>query len=313
MFPVFVCGCGRSGTTFVAAQLGRHPEVVVPPEAQFLVRGLAHAARASGPAGAAFIRSIRKDWRLALWQVPEIENILRQLASQGASPDEVVAVLVRHYCAAQSQPDARYWVDHTPSNVLHAKTLLKLFPNGLMLHVVRDPRAVAASVLPLDWGPSTARSAARWWMERIGAGLAAESALADRVMRVKYEDTVREPNGFASAVLPVLRLEPLAGDASSGRAVLPEYTRRQHAAVNGPPDPGRIDSWMSTLTTRQVETIEAEVGDTLSLLGYEPTVTPPVSSPAVGIGELVGEVLGPVRQRLRISRRRRQARRGRGR
>ena len=53
---------------------------------------------------------------------------------------------------------------------------------------------MAASLLPLDWGPNNTLHAAEYWLAHTAPGLAAESELgAERVLRVKYEDLVSQP------------------------------------------------------------------------------------------------------------------------
>ena len=48
------------------------------------------------------------------------------------------------------------------------------------------------------------------------------------------------------------------------------YHARQHRLVGQPPDRSRVDAWRESLTSRQIEIFEAEAGDFLTLLGYEP-------------------------------------------
>jgi hypothetical protein len=162
-------------------------------------------------------------------------------------------------------------VDHTPTNFRRALTLLSMFPDARFIHLVRDGRGVAASLLPLDWGPNTTLYAAEYWMARCAAGLAAESHLgADRVLRLHYEDLVRNPEaalrrlaGFAG-----LEYEPAMAE---GAGLQPgRYHQRQHRLVGQPPEQSRIDGWRQRLTARQIEIFEAEAGEFLVTLGYEP-------------------------------------------
>ena len=180
-----------------------------------------------------------------------------------------------------------------------------------MLHLVRDPRAVIASALPLDWGPTSARAGARWWLGWIGAGLAAEARYPDRVLRVRYEDLVREPQPTLKGIglrvgLALDRPWPKA----SGEAHLPAYTRGQHALVGRPADPARIDAWRRRLSPAQVATIESELRDALTMLGYERVTASPLPVRAASASEAVGAAVRSAPQRLRHLRRIRQTVRG---
>lgn len=305
MLPVFVAGCGRSGTTMVAALLGRRADVVVPPEAQFLVQGLAQRAK-----GGDFALAVAGSWRLGLWDLGPSAPAVDDLAGQ--EPADVMARLAQAYAIARGRPDARFWVDHTPSHIVHARTVLELFPQAHLIHLVRDPRAVTASVLPLDWGPASAREAARWWLGRVAAGLAAESAYPERVHRVHYEDVVRDADAALGPVADAVGLGLRA--AEPGPSGVPAYTRAQHRLVGSAPDPARIAAWRTTLTPAQIEMVESEVGDCLALLGYEPETAARFERSTVGAGEALGALARKTGKSWRRTvRRRRQGARAAGR
>jgi Sulfotransferase family len=302
--PVFIGGCGRSGTTFLAALLGGHPQVIAPPEAQFVVRGLSAADR--GPASeqaARFTQVLREDWRLRLWGLPDD----RAFARAGSTPGEIMSGLAQTYAATHGKPLATVWVDHSPNNILYGKTLLEAFPESVMVHLVRDPRGVAASVLPLDWGPASPRDAARWWLSRIGPGLAAEAAIPDRVIRVHYEQLIANPDGELRRLCGAVGLEFDPTMIAGGGIRLPLYTRSQHELVGEAPDPRRIAAWRDSLGAGAVAIIEAELGDTLALLGYEPVTPQPAVSRPRGAREAAVSLLRTVGQRFRASRRRRKS------
>ena len=53
--------------------------------------------------------------------------------------------------------------------------------------LIRNGRAVAASVLPFDWRPNTILKTARFWKDSVNYGLDAETFIPQRVYRVRYE------------------------------------------------------------------------------------------------------------------------------
>lgn len=265
--PIFIGGCGRSGTTVLGTILGRQSEHVCPPEAQFVVRTLRESAASSE----AFIpESVLSDWRLKLWGIPD--HKVREIALSSNSVPDLARRLAAAYASLVGKADARRWVDHTPWNMKHAALLAEAFPEARFVHVVRDGRAVAASVLPLDWGPVTVRGAARWWLERLGAGLAAEQYLGpERAMRVYFEELLRSPEEVLQAICGFLGSEYDASMIWEGSPTsVSAYTSAQHALVGGPLVPARIDGWRTTLSERQVSQFELEAGDVLRFLGYRP-------------------------------------------
>lgn len=297
MKPIFVGGCGRSGTTLLAALLAGHSRAVAPPEAQFLLEGIAASRVAGVDDPAAFAAFVRDSWRFRLWELPA--SLPGELARDYTRPAEIMAALAKAFAGQNGEEGADRWIDHTPINVGYAPTLFAEFETAPMVHIVRDPRAVIASVLPLDWGPASARAGARWWLSIVAMGLAAEAAFPERVIRVRYEDLVRDPRSTLERLCPSLELAFEPGMAASGQASLPAYTRKQHALVGQAPDPERIDAWRKKLSGREVATIEAEVRDVPAMLGYELDRPAPAIGAPSSATEFLAVAVRTARQRLR--------------
>lgn len=64
----------------------------------------------------------------------------------------------------------------------------EIFPGSKYIHIIRDGRGVAKSIIPLNWGPSAVETAAYWWMAFVSAGVVAEMNFGANALRVKYED-----------------------------------------------------------------------------------------------------------------------------
>jgi len=83
------------------------------------------------------------------------------------------------------------WVETTPDNVIRANQLLALFPSAKILHVVRDGRDVASSVVRRTWGPNDLVSALRWWYQRMRRAYRTLAALPERaVLTIRLENLV---------------------------------------------------------------------------------------------------------------------------
>jgi hypothetical protein len=301
--PIFVAGCGRSGTTLLAAMLAAQAGVVAPPEAQFLSEGMDRARGGHRFDLDALAAEIAASWRYQIWDLPP--DLPTRLAGECSRPAELMAGIAAAFASANGRGDARRWIDHTPINIAFAPMLLAEFEAAPMIHVVRDPRAVVASVLPLDWGPASAREGARWWLRMLGFGLAAEAAFPERVTRVRYEDLVREPEATLRDLCARIGLA-YDGRRQRTGAELPAYTRSQHALVGRPPDPSRIDAWRWALDHQQLATIERELREAPAMLGY------PSAAPATAVGnrsalEFATTSLLTARQHLRHRARIRQA------
>jgi hypothetical protein len=166
--PIFVVGCPRSGTTLLRLILDSHPSISAGPESRFLwgIRGIEE-----------------RNWST--------------LAGFGLSLDEWHANVrtlfeAFHRRYADHQGKTR-WADKSPDYALMLDYVDVLYPNAQIVHIVRDPRDVIDAWRRF-YGVKSIHRAARAWVRYVGA--AHEFALgqpADRVIELRYEDLVRQP------------------------------------------------------------------------------------------------------------------------
>lgn len=267
-----VGGCERSGTTMLGAMLGSHSLCICVPESHFIEKLLARSEfdpEAVDPR--AVLASIVNHERYrVLWNMP-LDPRAADPKELGSTYASVLSWLVQTYGRRSGKPDAQVWVDQTPSNFKRGLTMMHMFPDARFIHIVRDGRGVAASVLPLDWGPNDILRAAEFWMARCAAGLAAESRLGgDRVLRVRYEDLVSDPEPTLRRLASFAGVEYEPAMAQGAGYSPTPYHERQHRLVGQPPDQTRANSWNRSLTPRQIELFESVAGEFLEMLGYRP-------------------------------------------
>lgn len=266
--PVFIGGCPRSGTTLLASLLARQPDFFAVPESPFKVEVFL-AAETAGSCLEQAAASLEAHWRFRMWNVRLTGKHAGTFSIEGMRA--IVEDCFVSYRDANFSNDLRIAVDHTPENVIWAHTLLRLFPGARFVHLIRDPRAVAQSVMPLDWGPNTARQAALWWLRYMFHGLTLEATLpARQILRIRYEELVADPESTLDRLNDFLGTPRVQKLADSMNLRLPEYTRRQHSYVGGDLRKGAIDRWKSDLSGRQIKAIESELRDSMPLLGYAP-------------------------------------------
>ena len=63
--------------------------------------------------------------------------------------------------------DVVYFGDSTPTNIINAKYIYKIFPEAKFINMIRDGRDVALSVSKERWGPATPEKALFWWEKRV--------------------------------------------------------------------------------------------------------------------------------------------------
>jgi hypothetical protein len=243
IFP-FVVGCSRSGTTLVRAMLDAHPLLAVPPESHFAIEPRLR---------------LRRDRWFRLWGIdaPDV---------RGLDVADAVRAVFAAYAAAQGKP--RY-ADKTPHYVSHLPLLAQRFPEARFVHVVRDGRDVALSLLEVPWGPDTIEGAALHWRRRVLEGRAA-ALPPDRYRELRYEALVADPERELRALAPWLDLDyDPAMLAYPERALVVPYPEH-HARLAAPPTAGLRDH-RRDLSAEDRARFEAVAGDALRELGYSPT------------------------------------------
>jgi hypothetical protein len=253
----------------LGAMVGSHTQCICVPESQFIDHLLARED--VDPAvvqPARLLGLIDADPRYRLLWGPTLAAASLNPSELGSTFAQVLAALVRAYAQRMEKQSVSVWVDHTPTNFRRSVTMLRLFPEVRFIHLVRDGRAVAASLLPLDWGPNNVMHAAEFWMARCAAGLGGELELADRVLRVRYEDLVTDPEAILRRIAAFAGLEYEPAMALGAGHRPSRYNERQHRLVGQAPDPSRASRWQESLTAREIEIFEAEAGEFLEMLGY---------------------------------------------
>lgn len=167
--PIFVGGEPRSGTTLLRVILDSHPAIACGPESQFL----------ADPRFEEFHRYFRDRWASRAegfgYAKDDLDDLFRGF----------VTTFFERYAAKRGK---RRWADKTPQTIWILPYLWKLFPTARFVHMVRDGRDVACSVLEQDWGPKDVEEAAARWVKSIECGKAWRGD--PRYLEVRYEDLV---------------------------------------------------------------------------------------------------------------------------
>jgi hypothetical protein len=156
--PVFVVGASRSGTNLVRALLNRHTELWVSAETHYFDDLRPRLAGGGSQPLEGADRDLCEEYFLALSHRAfgqagdpaesrvDREN-LRSLAQElGGTGDAYFEALCVLRARLRSRPR---WGEKTPRHVYRIDELLEAFPDGKVVCLVRDPRAVVASYR--DW------------------------------------------------------------------------------------------------------------------------------------------------------------------
>ena len=273
VFPFFV-GCGRSGTTMVRALFDAHPRLSIPAESHFLVPLATARARYEtdhGFAVPAFVADLTAHPRFSLWNLStaDVSDVLR-----ASPPVDMTDAFRRVYALVALRAGKPLYGDKTPGYVLHLESLAALFPEARFIHVIRDGRDVALSLIEKGWA-RTVVDAALHWRLRVTRGRAVGRRLGPgRYREVRYEDLVRDPADTLRQLCPFVGIEfddrmlqyHTNADQLMASTGHPEF----HRGLTLPPTPGMRD-WRRDMDPDSIARFEAVAGRLLRGLGYERT------------------------------------------
>ena len=281
----FVVGVSRSGTTLLRLMLDAHPELAIPPETHFIPEAIAAVRESQAPADA-FCTLVTQCPRWADFELSNEELAKRVKALEPFVLGEAIRIFYRLY--AQRFAKSR-WGDKTPRYLRHMSTVESLLPEARFVHVIRDGRDVACSVVPLGWawGPSSVAEAAAWWRDGI-ENARRQGQVVAAYLEVRFEDLVVDTERalirvcdfvslpFAAAMLEYHRqaserMAELDRDLvdEEGQPALSGIQRRaMHRMTGSPPRPDRVARWRSEMTTRGRREFETIAGALLEELGY---------------------------------------------
>jgi len=254
--PLFIVGAVRSGTTLLRLMLDGHPRMAVHPEFEFAVDLL--SPEGQRPDMHRYREHLRLDrvFKHFAWRVdPRLGY------------DELVAGFLEQ-CRLKSSADA----PRKPligATVHHRFDLLRhVWPDALYVHIVRDPRAVADSVIKMGWAGTHWHGCERW--------IRAESAWRrlkphlepHQWVEIRYEDLLRDPEAALASICELV-----------GEAFDPEMLGYPARSTYAPTDPGNVDRWRDKVSPSAMALVEARLGEAMTEAGYPPEQPPRALGP----------------------------------
>jgi hypothetical protein len=286
----FIVGVPRSGTTMLRLMLDAHPDMAIPPETYFVTNLIEAGDGGAGPEQLANVLVGHRRWG----DLGIEETELRRRLNDIGNPKGGDAVRVAFELYAQGRDKPR-WGDKTPAYLTNIGQIHDALPEARFVHLIRDGRDVALSVLrmpevdrPLR-RPDSFGLVAKRWSRRIERAREQAERLPHYI-ELRYEDLVREPEEALRSVCELIelpftesmlefhsgadeRLQEMNRDLAA-RDELPAQSAEgrlaPHALAAEPPRGDRIGVWRTEMTADEVAEFEAEGGEMLRALGYEP-------------------------------------------
>lgn len=275
--PLFIVGCGRSGTTLVRMMLDGHEELGIPGESHIIYQLARMRAwglwRPRLDAGGVerFLRLVEGHKYIRRWGL-ESESLCKRFQElEKPTYAALIATLFNEY--AKKEGKIR-WGDKTPLHVQYLWILDRMFPGAKFLHVIRDGRDVALSLLTRRWGPRHISHAGLYWKWLVLSGMVTGAILGpDRYLELRFEDLVKEPEANLRLICEWADLEyrdsMLRYDESRAAKEYAAAGDEGSARLRQPPDSSRVFLWKRIMRPGERRGLLRQAGALLELLGYE--------------------------------------------
>jgi hypothetical protein len=280
--PVFVLGCGRSGTKFLYhTLLSAGGFAVYHAESNaFNLLGL----RFGNLQHRGNREKLLEAWfKSKLFQRSGLtrEEIEPRILNECHNAGDFLRILMETIARKQG---VDRWAESTPLHLLYLPVIKKLIPDALIIHIIRDGRDVAASLNKIGWirpYPWDRRRslvlAGLFWKWIVSKGRRYGKAMGSDYIEVHYEDLVSQPRETLARLSTFIDHDL-------------DYDRIQAVALGSVHDPNssfRADSqqkdlspvgrWKALHSPEEIAELESAIGDLLAKTGYQPA-TPPEKS-----------------------------------
>lgn len=280
---LFVVGCPRSGTTLLQRMLDHHPQLAVANDTHFIPRAVEKILPAAieemiqgrdVPLTSQLVDCVRSYHRFARLGLSDEE--LQEAVARSTTYQQLVSNL---YTTFGRRRGKRLAGEKTPDYVRHLPLLYGMFPRVKTVHIIRDGRDVALSLLDWAnerkgpgrfemWSQQPVAIAAIWWRWQVESGRRAGHRLdSTKYFEIRYEELVNQSEKTLRATMRFLQLP-----FDSGVLAYHEGKARPNSQLSAkkawlPPTSG-LRNWREQMAERDVELFEAIAGDLLNDLGY---------------------------------------------
>jgi hypothetical protein len=154
----------------------------------------------------------------------------------------------------------------------------EIFGDAQFIHIIRDGRDVASSVMKQPWGPTDIISAAEWWNDYVWVARRMGAILGPRrYLEVRFEDLLEDVEAELRRVCAFLgeAFHPQMLEYHTGaRSHVPADKRSLHYNVDRPIVRSRAGAWQREMHRYDVALFGRYAGKMLGELGYEMPVDP---------------------------------------
>ncbi len=277
--PVFVLGCGRSGTKLLYHTLlsAGGFAVYYAESNAFNLLGICFGNLARRGNRRKLLDAYYKSMLFERTGLKS-EDIDQRVMDDCRNTGDFLRIVME---AVARKQGVKRWAECTPLHLLYLPLIKKVVPDALIVHIIRDGRDVAASlhrigwIRPLPWDRARAVLApAIFWRWIVSRGRRYGQQMGNDYMEVHYEDVVQQPREALARIGAFIE-QDLDYDRIQQNPLGSLQTPNSSFRGDGrEKEANTIGRWKTMFTPEQIRDIEAVQGDLLTATAYT-LETPP--------------------------------------
>ncbi len=277
----FIIGRPRSGTTLLRVLLDAHPNVVIPPECQIILRlhkKYSKITRFDQKRLQAFYDDLVALRYFDMWTINTETLKEKLLAMEGETTfDDLVRLVYLSYKSFFKTGEIQLIGDKNPGYSLYVRRLFRMYPGSKFIHIIRDYRDNYLSLIHARFEIPNVPLVVYRWKFAIRQIDKLKKKHPGSFHTVRYEDFVMEPEHHMRQVCDFLGItyDPSVFDYLDMKDEISEtYSDtvelvRIHKNLLKPITTGRTGLWKKEMNDRDIRVADLVVRKCADHYGYE--------------------------------------------
>jgi hypothetical protein len=259
--PIFILGMARSGTTLIRSILNSHPNIAIPRETSFfyLLDEFLKKTRKNSISDYnknEFWKwySNKRRFKYLDLDPSAVKRDIDFSRDQGYFKNVFQSVMDNHM---KNKGKIR-WAEKTPGHELYLNKIFEFYPDAKIIFMIRDPRAVYASLKKVPWGVQFVSVAIKRWNSSLKILKTYKND--KRIIGIRYEDLVSDSERIVKSICNFLE-EDYNEEILNERKKLTNskgsnWTSKYELEVSRGIDSNSLEKWKNELTDFQISAIE---------------------------------------------------------
>ncbi len=276
---VFIVGRPRSGTTLLRTLFDAHPNVIIPPECQFIVNLYPRYGKKKlwkEQDILDFHNDLIDQWLFDTWNIDEDKLKAALLDYVGETTYSTICkVVYMQYVSLFEKEEVLLLGDKNPGYAIYTRLLQKIFPDARFIHILRDYRDNFVSIRNVDFELPVPTLVVQKWKYFYKKFEKDSRSAPEKYRTLRYEALVRnyENEMIKICEFAGIRFTYDIFDFYKKKDVIlntypPGYIHSYHESLLNRINSKKVGVYKWELTPHQIKLMDVTVGFTAEMAGY---------------------------------------------